>query len=582
MIPFKLIHNESGFVMFNIEQVYLDNSLTLVEPDISLKQIKEKFLEYNFVCVLGKTYYVIANNEYNLMALADDSLNVLEWIEKVNWLPSTVSTIEELSTSKTDWRRPVLIKDKEKKDILGIITANQWIQQLDRENKKLSAYFYTLSETVNDAVTAVDQEGNVICWNTIAEGTYKIKPENILGKNIGEHFHAESVILHRILNEGRIIRGAYHRPNNDTHVLINASPIIKDNTIIGGIATERNITRFVRLNEELESSLPPLIQEEKPFASFIGASPEIHQALEIAQKVASADIPVLLTGEPGSGKEMLAQAIHYGGSKSTEPFVSINCSTIPSGLLEAELFGYQEGIFTSDKEIGQAGKIEQACNGTLFIEEIDKMPLEIQEKFLNYLENQSFYRVGGNELITAQTRVISSTSRSLEDLVNEGEFNEKLYYNLTVINIDIPPLRNRKEDIVELVQQFVREFSSKHNKPIPEISPKVVAALMNYDWPGNIRELQNIVERSIILNDENIITLEHLPKNIIGTYSVNNYEDQSKADTSLNELVPISEEALMIEEALRKTYGNKSAAANLLGISRGTLYNKIKEYGLNF
>ncbi|MGM0875927.1 MAG: sigma-54 interaction domain-containing protein [Bacillota bacterium] len=567
--------------MFNIEQVYLDSSLTLVEPHISLIHIKKKLLEYDFVIVSGRIYYVIANNEFNLIALEDDSLPVIKWIEKVNWLPSTVSTIVELS-SKTDWRRPVLIKDKEKEDIIGILTANQWFQQLDWENKKLSAYFYTLSETVNDAVTAVDQEGNVICWNTIAEGTYKIKPENILGKNIGEHFHAESVILTRILNEGRTVRGAYHRPNNDTHVLINASPIIKDNTIIGGIATERNITRFVRLNEELDSSLPSLFQQEKPFASIIGASLEIQQALEVAQKVASADIPVLLTGEPGSGKEMLAQAIHYGGSKNTGSFVSINCSTIPSGLLEAELFGYQEEIFTSDKEIGQAGKIEQACNGTLFVEEIDKMPLEIQEKFLNYLEHQSFYRVGGNELITTNTRVISSTSRSLEEKVNEGEFNEKLYYHLTVINIDIPPLRKRKEDIIELVQQFVKEFSSKHNKPIPEISPKVMATLMNYDWPGNIRELQNIVERIIILNDENIIKLEHLPKNITDTYFVNNSDVPSQTETSLKELVPINEEALMIEEALRKTYGNKSAAANLLGISRGTLYNKIKEYGLSY
>jgi PAS domain S-box-containing protein len=554
--------------------------MTLVEPHLSLKHIRNKLLEYDFVVIYNRTYYVIANYESDLMALDDDSLPVIKWIEKVNLLPSTVSTIVELSTSKADWRRPVLIKEKD--DIIGVLTANQRIQQLDEENKKLSEYFYTLSETVTDAVTAVDQEGNVICWNTIAESTYKIKSENILGKNIGEHFHAESVILHRILNEGRTVRGAYHRPNKDTHVLINASPIIKDNTIIGGIATERNITRFVRLNEELDSSsLPSLIQQEKPFASIIGASPEIQQALQVAQKIASADIPVLLTGEPGSGKEMLAQAIHYGGSKNTEPFISINCSTIPPGLLEAELFGYQEGIFTSDKEIGQAGKIEQASNGTLFVEEIDKMPLDIQEKLLNYLENQSFYRVGGSELITSHTRVISSTSRLLETMVKEGEFNEKLYYHLTVINIDIPPLRKRKEDIIELVQQFVREFSSKHNKPIPEISPKVMAILMNYDWPGNIRELQNIVERLIILNDENIIKLEHLPKNITDTYSENTSDAPSQTETSLKELVPINEEALMIEEALRKTYGNKSAAANLLGISRGTLYNKIKEYGLD-
>ena len=565
--------------MFKFGPIDLDNSFIVVNLYTPLIDIKNSFIDYKFVVVSGETHYIIAGNESNLIPRGNDSMPIGKWIEKVKWLPSPTHTITELYALQLDWSRPILVKAHEKEDVMGILTANQWIQQLVLKNKEAWASFSTLAETINDAVTAVDQEGNVICWNTAAEGTYKIKRENILGQKIGEHFQSDSIILHRILNEGRPVRGTYHRPNNDNHVLINAFPIIKDNKIIGGIATEHDITQIVRLNEELDSSSSLLIHQQKPFSSIIGVNAEIQQALKVAQKVAYADIPVLVTGESGSGKEMLAQAIHYEGSKRNGPFVSVNCSVIPPTLLDIELFGYQEGAFTADNKIKQVGKVEQACNGTLFIEEIDKMPLDIQEKFLKYLEDHSFYRVGEAELVTlpTNTRVIASTSQALETMASKGEFNENLYYHLTVITIDIPPLRKRTEDIVKLVQQFVQEFSSKYKKKNPEISSEVMNILVSYNWPGNVQELRNVVERFILLNDENIIKSNHLPNNITNHYFFSNNDIRKQNETAFQE----NEELLMIKDALHETYGNKSAAANLLGISRGTLYNKIKEYGLN-
>ncbi|NRD76836.1 sigma 54-interacting transcriptional regulator [Bacillus sp. BRMEA1] len=570
--------------MFKSEQVHIDDSFILIESSTTLMETKNRLQQFHYVVVtVKKTHYTIMNSELDIFAAYTDSQPIGPFLEELRWIPSTVSVRSEVPESNADWRRPVLIQNDDRKAFAGILTAMEWIRYLQAKESKVTAYFHALAETVNDAVTAVDQEGKVICWNTTAEETYGIHREKILGRKIGEYFQDEDIVLHRILNEGFPVRQAYHRPDSNTHVLINASPIIQQNKIIGGVATEQDITRIVRLNEELYSSLPQHVHQEEPFSSIIGVNPELQQVLKMAQKATSADIPVLLTGESGSGKAMLAQAIHYGGSKKNHPFLTVNCLSIPPGLLETELFGYQRNSFTDEGQVGQAGKLEQANGGTLFIIDIDRMPLDIQVKLSNYLENQSFHRIGGNERVQAQTRIIASASPRIEELVQEGNFDKDLYYQLAVIKMDIPPLRDRLEDIVELVQKFMREFTVKYKKSIPTMDPEVMTALMNYHWPGNVRELRNVIERFILLNDGDLITLEQLPRGIVHTNQpvksvgkaiyakpqVNNAEESPK------------EESFAIEDALRKTYGNKSAAAKLLGISRGTLYNKIKEYGLD-
>lgn len=565
--------------MFKSAQLILDDSFTIVNHHIPLLEIKKKLNEYNFVIVSGGTYFIINNYENNLMALGDDAQPIIDWLEHLNWLPSTViSDVNGVDTATVDWRRPVLVKNEQ--GMIGVLSADKRIEMLEDENRQVSAYFQTLAETINESVTAVDQAGHVVYWNLTAEETYKIKKEFILGKKIGEHFSDESIVLHRILNEGRPVRGQYHRPDKDTHVLINASPIIIENKIIGGVATEQNITNIIRLNEELDSNSSLHVQKSNPFSTMVSGSPKFQEALKIAQKVAHVDIPIHLTGEPGSGKEMLAQAIHYGGTKAEGPFITLNCSVIPPALLEMELFGFQKETFTSEQQTLQIGRIEQAFEGTLFIEDIDKMPLQVQGKLLNYMVDHSFYRVGGVEKITSPTRIITSTSESIEVLVKQGNFNEQLYFHLSVITIDIPPLRTRKEDIVALAQSYSQEFSSKYKKPVPEISSETMNQLVNYDWPGNIRELRNTIERLVLLTDKSVITDEHLPDNIKSKL-IAKQTKSPKGESNPQEQVLINNEVLEIEEALRKTYGNKSAAANLLGISRGTLYNKIKEFGLN-
>ncbi len=485
-------------------------------PSMSAEEVKQQLANVQCVVVKNGDYYTIEQQEASLLP---EKGTVGEWIKKTNWIPSSAVEKEE----RADWRRPVLFLKKEK--IEKIITPAMKISQLEKKIRLKTEYFTTLAETINDSVTAVDQEGTVLFWNTSAEETYGIEKNAIVGKKIGDHFQAESVVLNSVLQQGRTVRGEYHRPNENTHVLINASPVLLDGNVAGGIATEHDITNIMKLNDELDLALPMHVQTQNPFASIAGSDPKLVESLEAARKAAYADVPVHLTGEPGSGKEMIAEAIHYSGPKAAGPFITLNCGIIPEALLEMELFGY------GDKT--QPGKLEQATNGTLFIENIDKMPEPLREKL--------FASLNGTRLIMASILPAS-------------------FDRLVAIAIDIPPLRNRKDDILALSRSFVQEFSSKYNKQIDGISPEAELMLLQYDWPGNVRELRNVIERCILLGSGPVMTKDHLPENIA---------------------LPIkNDEATAIKEALQKTYGNKSAAAALLGISRGTLYNKMREYGL--
>ncbi|WP_048717525.1 sigma-54 interaction domain-containing protein [Bacillus sp. 522_BSPC] len=556
--------------MFTDSQLEIETSFIFLSDNEKISRLADVLLDYSYAVIESEQLYTIGKEEQYLLSAGGKSQTIKTWLQASGILPSAVISCEEINKEEIDWIRPVIIK--EEMNYRGIVTATARIRTLQKENRHVTTYFETLAETVNDAVTAVDRNGTVFYWNSAAEDTYHIKKEAIIGKKIGEHFDSESIQLHKILKEGNPIRGTYHRPNEHTHVLINASPVLVENEIIGGISTERDITKLIRLNQELDSNSSLYVHKGEPFSSIQSESKEVKRAVEIAQKVASAEIPVLINGEAGTGKEQLAQAIHYGGSKRGNPFVSLNCSTVPKDIIEMELFGYQKMTFDSRDIEEMEGKMEQAESGTLFIEEVDKMPLPVQEKLLYYMTNQSFARVGGEQQKKTATRLILSSTQPLGELVRKGLFNEKLYYQISIIHIEIPPLRNRKEDIPVLVSDCMKMYSEKHNKKVVKINDQALHILCAYDWPGNIKELNNVIEHSVLVSeDKNEIMLEHIPAEIVEKYKVSIRGEKGKKE---------EDEIQRIEEALKKTYGNKSAAATLLGISRGTLYNKIKEFGL--
>lgn len=460
----------------------------------------------------------------------------------------------------------------------GVVPFSALVQTIFQEWKNLTSLYQTFLRTVDDAITVVDGAGKVLAWNSKAEELYETSAEKIIGAQITDFFKKESVVLMSTLNEGKGAVQQYNQPKEGVHVLINTLPIMEGDKVIGGISVERNITEIVRLNEELISTTAYIQDLERKielreiddaFHKIKGRSRSIKNAITLAKKVAQTDATVMITGESGVGKELFAQAIHKASPRSEGPFVAINCGAIPAALFESELFGYERGAFTGAIKEGKKGKIAASDNGTLFLDEIGELPLELQVKLLRVLQEKHYYRVGGTQPIPVNVRIVSATNRDLENLIKDGLFREDLYYRLNVVSIPIPPLRERIEDLPELVQLFLQEFVHQYKKPIPDIEPEVLVTFMHAPWSGNIRQLKNTIERLIILADDNRITLAHLPTELVKREQPSPFRET--ADGS-------EDERLKILHALEKTYGNKSAAAKLLGISRVTLYNNIKKY----
>jgi two-component system response regulator AtoC len=320
-------------------------------------------------------------------------------------------------------------------------------------------------------------------------------------------------------------------------------------------------------HRQLEKEYHKLRQETDvvQIPNIIGKSKKMREVYNLIKKVSEKDASVLIKGESGTGKELVAEAVHLKSGRANNQFVTINCAAVPENLLESELFGYEKGAFTGATQ-NKIGLFEVANNGTIFLDEIGDIPLGIQPKLLRVLQNKEIVRIGGIDKIKINARVITATNKNLEELIKENKFRSDLFYRINIFPIEIPPLRERKEDLPELIQHFLGKFG---NKSITNNAKKL---LMEYNWPGNIRELVNIIERASIIADA-AIELKHLPLNIIGATKVNNLYDIPDEGIILEEV-----EKNLILSALNKADGNKSNAANLLGITRRKLYSMIERF----
>ena len=323
-------------------------------------------------------------------------------------------------------------------------------------------------------------------------------------------------------------------------------------------------SRVVQLEKQLGN--------KHSFENIIGKSKVILQAIELAKKVSQTNTTVLLTGETGVGKEVFAQSIHQASNRCKNNFVAINCSAFSKELLENELFGHKTGSFTGATK-DQKGLLEEANKGTIFLDEIGEMHIELQAKILRVIENQEFIKIGDSKPTKIDVRIIAATNRDLEKEIENGNFREDLFYRISVFQIQIPALRNRKEDIEMLVNYFVKYFSIKANKKIESISQEALQLLKNHNWKGNIRELKNVIERSSILADTNIIDADSLPIDIQNNTLLSSSNQLSAFDLA-------SAEKLHILKVLNYTKGNKTETAKLLNIALTTLYRKLADYSI--
>jgi DNA-binding NtrC family response regulator len=325
---------------------------------------------------------------------------------------------------------------------------------------------------------------------------------------------------------------------------------------------------YSRLSVKSKLLEQELVRKESPF-EFIGRSRQLRDILALIQKVAPTDSPVFIQGESGTGKELVANTVWHFSTRKDAPFIALNCASLSENLIESEIFGHEKGAFTSAYQM-KHGLVEVADKGTLFLDEIGEMPIGLQAKLLRFLDSGEFRRVGGNKTLSVDVRMIAATNKDLAGMIKTGKFREDLYYRLNVINLTIPALRERKEDIAELSRHFLKKYAKKLFKAIMDFTPAALELLVGYHWPGNVRELENVVERAVILCDSDRIGADDL--SIPSSAKV----EELGTNSSLEEM-----EKAYILRVLKEAGNNQSKASQLLGIDRKTLYLKLKKYGIS-
>lgn len=445
-----------------------------------------------------------------------------------------------------------------------------------------SRFHKTILDCVADGVFTVDCEWRITSFNKAAERITGVPADQAIGKRCSDIFHADlcerGCAIRRTLKTGDNlidVRARILNKHRQALPISISTAVLRaaDGTVLGAVETFRDLSALERLRRE--------IQHEYTIEDIVGKSNAFQKIFSILPDIAESDSTVLIEGASGSGKELLARAIHNLSPRRKHPYVVVNCGTLPPNLFESEVFGYAKGAFTDAKQ-DKAGRIALAERGTVFFDEIGELPLAIQVKLLRLLQEREYEPLGGVKPLRADVRVVAATNRKLLDMVSQGTFRDDLYFRLAVVRLSIPPLRERREDIPYLVEHFVERFNVKRGKKISGVTPGVMNIFMRHKFPGNVRELENLIEHGFVLCHGGLIDVRHLPEDVqrsFGDESPPGEDAAVQLEESVSGLERAEAEAIL--RALHLSKGHLGATCRALGVSRTTLWRKMKKYGIN-
>jgi transcriptional regulator with PAS, ATPase and Fis domain len=452
------------------------------------------------------------------------------------------------------------------------------------ELQKKIEFYEAVLNNIHNGVVITDPEGKVIFFSKTYGNFLRIDPKEVIGKHCTEviensrmHLVAKTGIPeidlpHRIMGQDMVVQRIPIEMDGEL-VAVYGQVMFKDVRDVHTLSRKLNLleSKVEFYEKELES----LRSSKYTINNIVGKSEKIVELKNLALKAARTNAPVLLTGESGTGKELFAHAIHHASDRRPYPFIRLNCAAIPKDLLEAELFGYEPGAFTGAGSKGKPGKFELAHRGSIFLDEISDLPLEMQPKLLRVLEEKEMERLGGTRLTKCDFRLIAATNENLDKWVEAGKFRKDLYYRLNVIPIQIPPLRERKEDIPMISEHLIQIINKDLGTHVTKISPEVINIFQQYDWPGNVRELGNILERILYITDGDTIQFRHLP-----FFLQSMKGDLIKLQPTLLKNLRENMEKEALIHAIHVSNDNKNKAAKLLGIHRTALYKKMKKLNI--